>query len=1127
MLNLIFSNRYAALTQRLLTDLDSLTSGTADPFMSETIIVPGTAIRRQLELDWAKEKTICANVRFGFLAQWIWQQLARFVEVSGDSPFAPEKLAWRIFEQFGDASFTARHPRLAAYLVHAESDPLMRFELAQRVARLFDQYITYRQVWVNAWAAGQSVDFGVAPVSVTADQAWQADLWRALLAAMDIGAEHPAEKFFESLNSGTTSLRPNDLPPRVSVFCLPDIPPLYLNTLAGLSRMMDIHLYVLNPCRHFWNEITTSKRLAHLEAEGKVEYHEVGNPLLAGWGRQTQGLLQQLAELPGASLIEDELYSPDELDPAPTSLLYRVQRDILDLVDPAQADESVFEYQPGDQSIQIHVCHSLTRQLEVLHDQLLDLFDRTPDLTASDVLVVMPNLEDAAPLIVAVFETAPPERRIPIALTGLPRAKANPVAAGLIELLTLLPSRFKASEVFALLRHPLVAQRYQLSVDNLDAIHQWMREADIHWGLNASHRSRLNLPAETAGSFADGLDRLFLAYATLGMESPLAHHLPAGWVEGSSALALGSFDQFVADLDAAAVEARQPAIGQEWCTRILRWLECFFESTRETLEDFTEVRRTIDSLGQVLKETGVAEPLSLDVIVQALTEQLEASARGATPEGRVTFAGLGPMRGLPYRVICALGLDDGVFPTINRPDEFDLIAKGPARLGDRQRGRDDRNLFLDLVLSARDRLLLGYTGRSIRDDSELTPSILLAELSDYLVKRTGRKDRPWQRCHPLQAFSRRYFEASDADAPNPWFSYVDEYAKALGQTVKKPVNAREISAETDAEEGTEQDESARLPGSRFFNQPLPWRETDGFEVSLNDLLRFFRNPCRYLLQRRLQVTLAEAEEELADEELFLPAWNSPGRLADQLRQSLKADAVDPEALRAVARACGAYPSGFLGERLLEQELGQLTQFTERLREAHQGVVLAPVSGHLDFAIEGESWRLTGEMTELRAGGLVCWRYDELRPNDRLGGWIQHLFLNALAPACVNPATRWIARAGGYQLPPLTDARDRLTALVKLYREGQTRPLPFFPKSAWAYAEAWDETNDGQALKAARKKWEVGYSGYGESTGSAYALALRGVADPLDADFERCAREIFLPFMESVVMDEGMVEIDDE
>jgi exodeoxyribonuclease V gamma subunit len=1125
MLNLIFSNRHAALTRRLLADLDPLASGRTDPFVSESIIVPGTAIRRQLELDWAREKTICTNVRFGFLAQWIWQQLARVVDVSGDSPFAPEKLVWRIFGQLGDASFTGRHPRLAAYLVHAESDPLMRFELAQRVARLFDQYITYRQTWVNAWAAGQPVAFGVAPESVTADQAWQADLWRALLAAMDIGSEHPAEKFFQSLNSATTTLRPNDLPPRVSVFCLPDIPPLYLNILAGLSRMMDIHLYVLNPCRHFWNEITTSKRMAHLEAEGKVEYHEVGNPLLGGWGRQTQGLLQQLAELPGASLIEDELYSPDELAPAPVTLLHRVQRDILDLVDPAQADESVFEYQADDQSIQIHVCHSLTRQLEVLHDQLLDLFDRSPDLTASDVLVVMPNLEDAAPLITAVFETAPPERRIPIALTGLPRAKANPVAAGLIELLTLLPSRFKASEVFALLRHPLVALRYKLSADDLETLHRWMREADIHWGLNAAHRSRLDLPAETAGSLGEGLDRLFLAYATLGMDTPLAGHLPAGWVEGSSALALGAFDQCVAELEAAAAEARQTVTGQDWCQRISRWLDGFFESSRETLDDTTEVRRAIEGLGKVLEDTGVMEPLNLDVIAQALTEQLEASARGATPEGRVTFAGLGPMRGLPYRVICALGLDDTVFPSVNRPDEFDLLAQGPAQLGDRQRGRDDRNLFLDLVLAARDRLNLSHTGRSIRDDSELTPSILLAELSDYLVTRTGREDRPWQHCHPLQAFSPKYFTVSAGDTSGPWFSYVEEYASALGQPMQLAVDLPEPDSDAGVEEGGEQDESARLPGSRFFTEALPRHETDARDLSLDDLIRFFRNPCQYLLQRRLQVTLAEAEEELVDEELFLPAWNSPGRLADQLRQSLKAETVDPESLRAVARACGAYPPGYLGERLLEQELGQLTQFTERLREAHQGAVLAPVSGHLDFAIDGETWRLVGEMTELRAGGLVCWRYDELRPNDRLGGWIQHLFLNALAPVGVDPVTHWIARTGGYQLPPVADASERLSALVTLYREGQTRPLPFFPKSAWAYAEAWDEAEAGKAIKAARKKWEVGYSGYGESTGSAYALALRGVADPLDDEFEGCARGVFLPFMASVVMDEDVAEDD--
>lgn len=1125
MLNLIFSNRHDALTQRLLASVDPLASGPVDPFRPELIIVPGTAIRRKLELDWARDKTICANVRFGFLAQWIWQQLARVVEVTGDSPFAPEKLVWRIYERLGDASFIARHPRLAAYLAHAEFDPLMRFELAQRVARLFDQYITYRQAWMTVWAAGHTVNLGNRQESTLADQDWQADLWRTLLDSMGIGAEHPAEAFFRSLNSGTEPVRPPDLPPRVSLFCLYDIPPLYLNILVGLSRMMDIDLHFLNPCRHFWNEITSSKRMAQLEAGGQVEYHEVGNPLLAGWGRQTQGLLQQISDLSGTLQVEEDLFEPAETASDPSTLLARAQRDILDLVDPTDPTSPPFEWQPHDQSIQIHVCHSLTRQLEVLQDQLLDLFDKTPDLTPADVLVVMPNLEEAAPLVTAVFETAPDQRRIPIALTGLPRAKANSVAAGLIELLTLLPSRFKASEVFALLRHPLVAARYKLSADDLDTLHGWMRESDIHWGLNASHRARLHLPQESAGSFADGLDRLFLSYATLGLEHPLAEHLPAGWVEGSSALALGAFDQFVDDLERAALESREWVGGEVWCKRIVGWLDVFFANPRETLEDHTEVRRAIESLNKVLRDTGVTEPLSLDVIVQALMEQLEASARGATPEGRVTFAGLGPMRGLPYRVICALGLDDTVFPAVNRPDEFDLLAQGPAQLGDRQRGRDDRNLFLDLVLAARDRLHLSYTGRSIRDDSELTPSILLAELSDYLEQRTGCKERPWQYRHPLQAFSPQYFATVSDETLSHWFSYVEEYARALSQS---PESAKHSSdSRSEAEEGAEEDESARLPGSRFFNEPLSWRETDVFEVSLNDLIRFFKNPCKYLLQRRLQITLADAEEELVDEELFLPAWNSPGRLADQLRQALKADTLEPDALRAIARASGAYPPGFLGEHLLTQELGQLTQFTERLREAHQGALLPPLSGHRDFDIDGESWRLTGDLTELRPRGLVCWRYDELRPNDRLAGWIQHLFINALAPVGVEPVTQWIARTGGYELPALANAQDHLVTLITLYRDGQTRPLPFFPKSAWAYVDAWDEADPPKALKAAKKKWEVGYSGYGESTDSAYALALRGVTEALDDDFERCAKAVFLPFKEIVAMEEGMAEIDDE
>lgn len=1100
MLNLTHANRYERLSARLL---DDLADAPAEPFTAEHILVPGTAIRRRLEMDHARRFGVCANVSFGFLARWLWEQMGRVVAVDAVSPFAKEQLAWRVFRRFGDERFCSGHPRLAGYLGQAGRDPLMRFELAQRVARLLEQYITYRQDWVKSWAEGRAAGLACRAADALGDEAWQAALWRGLLDDLRLGAEHPAEAFFRAVDGAAGGERPDGLPARVALFCPTDLPPLYLHILAGFSRLMEVNLYVLNPCREYWFELIDRKQLAAREALGRGDYHEVGNPLLAGWGRQAQSFLTLLGELPAELHAEADAFLPAP----PGTLLATVQNAILDMTDPAPGSVSL---DSGDAGIEVHVCHALTRELEVLHDRLLDRFERQPGLSPADVLVVMPDLETAAPLIDAVFGTAPDGRKIPYAITGLPRAVANPVAAGLRALLQLLTSRFPASEVFALLRRPLVSARYGLSDADRENIHGWMREAGIRWGLDAGHRARLDLPEMEDWSLRDGIDRLYLGYAVASLAEPLAGRLPAGDVEGTAALALGAFDQFVANLERACREAGRPAAAAVWRERLHDWLDAFFSEDRDSLEDFAEVRRAVNGLCDALEAAGVSEPLPLETVGRALAERLEDSPHGALPSGVVTFAGMSPMRALPYRMICILGLNDGVFPGVGSPDEFDLIARSP-RLGDRQRRLDDRNLFLDLLLAARERLHLSYTGQNLRDNSALTPSILLAELEDYLACLTGRQDRPWRIRHPLQAFSRRYF-APEGDRDTGLFSYAAEYAAALQSPA--PLTARPAVMAEDDRDDTPEDErpEPREPGARFFPAPLPWRIDDPREVSLADLRRFFRNPCRFLLERRMQLSLPGADEELADDEPFLPDYPSRGSLAERLLPAVTIQGTDLETLLKLAKAGREYPPGALGELLLRDELGLIGAFGRRYAERTREPLLPPRAASLELDVAGETWRLSGALNDLRPGGLARGRYDDRRPTDYLAGWLDHLFLNALEAPGVDPRTVWIARDGGYELAPCGGARERLAVLVEFYRLGQSRPLHFFPKSAWAYATALDERPDQPeaAWTAARKKWEISFKGHGESADPAYVLCLRGEDAPLNAEFAACASAVFGP-----------------
>ncbi|MGL6111252.1 MAG: exodeoxyribonuclease V subunit gamma, partial [Rubrivivax sp.] len=434
MLHIHFSNRLEALREQLLQRLGASDAGV---FAAEQVIVPSAALRRALSLAIADAQGVCANVHFAFLAQWLWQQIARLVPgVAEDSPFAKDQLVWRVHGAFGDAGFVARHPRLAAYLGHA--DEVMRYELAGHVAALLEQYVTWRPEWLHAWRQGRPAAMGDGE---RRDEPWQAALWQRIDAELGMHARHPAQALVDALQRGGTGLaRRAGLPQRAHVFALPGMPPLHMRLLQQLGNWVELHLYVLNPCREYWFELVDRRRLSYLAARGRAMGHEEGNRLLAAWGKQTQGYVESLIELCGEGTDDDACFVPA----AGTSLLERVQDSMLDLHELAPGSVALAD---GDRSVELHVCHSLTRELEVLQDHLLGLFATRPGLQPGEILVVTPDLDAAAPLIDALFGTAPKERLMPYAISGRPRSGINLPARALLALLSLAASRCLASEL--------------------------------------------------------------------------------------------------------------------------------------------------------------------------------------------------------------------------------------------------------------------------------------------------------------------------------------------------------------------------------------------------------------------------------------------------------------------------------------------------------------------------------------------------------------------------------------------------------------------------------------------------------------------------------------------------------
>lgn len=1105
MFSLAFSNRYEVLQETLLARLADERPG---PFGVREIIVPSTALRRSVELAVADREGVAANLRFSYLAQWLWGQIGKVVPVGEVSPFAPALLAWRVFELLGEAEWTAAHPRLARYLEQA--DDAMRFELAGRAARLFDNYVTYRPHWLAAWSESATVP-GLAP-EARPDEAWQAALWRRIASASGIRREHPASAFFAAVE-GAGPAAAADLPSSVHVFCLPALPPLYRDILRRLARWVEVRMYVLNPCREYWFEIVEPRRLSWLIGRQRELYHETGNRLLASWGRQTQAHIDLLFEGEDGPEVDDSLFVPAAGD----TLLVRIQNAVLDLTEPEPGSVVLAA---DDRSVEVHVCHSLTRELEVLHDRLLGLFAAPDPPGPEDVVVVTPDLGKAAPLIDAVFGTAPPGRRIPYRITGLGQTRVNPVARALDTALSLAASRMPASRMFELLQQAPVAQRFGLDGADLAQVHDWLNAAGVRWGLDASHRKRLGLPETGRHSLTEGLHRLYLAHAWGDDDtSVFAGRVGAGNPEGGGAFALGRLWRYAETL-AALHEACTARHGPDrWREVLLDTLHKLIPASAEWADDLRAVRAAVHELHADMIAAGVTSEVPPEIVHAALAALLDDPARGGVPSGAVTFSALGSLRNLPYRIVCAVGLDDGAFPGSDRADEFDLMAQHPAR-GDRQRRHDERNLFLDLVLSARECLHLSCTGRSVRDNSERPPSVLIDELLDFAARACATDPRDPAAVaaararlsvqHPLQAFSVTYFAAEGAKDAR-LASHNAEYCEALRTRLQ---HAREVPAAPrggrPAEDADDADGSAADdPDAPFFAVPLPPPGEEWRSCSVDRLVRFFRNPSRYLLAERLGVRLPGGDEELVDDEPFLPDFDGRRRLAERLLPALLGGA-DGAALRTLAVAGGEYPGGTLGERLLERELGVMRAYAEGLRGALAVKVLDAHAADLAFDIDGERWTLQAAFGDLRPGGLVRHRYDDMRAGCYLSAWIAHLALCASAPPGVAPCTEWHARDGVRRFRPCAAAHARLAELVALYRDGLRAPLPFFPKTAWAWA------SNGQSRYRAQQKWRGGERPeFGERNDPAIRLAFRGLADPLDEAFFGFAGQVMGPLLEHV------------
>lgn len=1054
------SNRLEILADRLA---ELISQPLRSPLTREIVVAQSNGMARWLGLRLADRMGICANLSFQFPATFIWE-MARAVlrYLPPTSSFDKAALNWRIMALLQNVEESPRFAPVQAYLGD-RNDDFRRYELACRIADCFDQYLVYRPDWIQQWEAG-------------GEDHWQAELWRQLAQGGETHRVRVQEQFRATLKSGEFDQR--RLPERVAIIGVGALPPLMIDVLAGLAHYIDVHLFLLNPCREYWGDIQAERDLARLSEDLNPDelYLTVGNPLLASLGKQGRDFIDLLQAWPRAE-------TDHFIDPEDTDLLHRLQADILHLRERGSDDCAALPLSPADRSIQIHVCHGPMREVEVLHDQLLALFESQPDLRPSDVMVMTPDMATYGPLIDAVFDAAPRDRRIPFTIADQGLHAENPLVEVFFELLDLGGGRFDAQQVLSLLEPAAVQRRFDLNEADVERIHRWVREVGIRWGMDAEAKTLWELPTTAGHTWRAGLDRLLLGYALPGNGQDLyGGILPCDEVEGGEALALGqlqSFTEALFGLDAQLREARPLA---DWADRLHALLDQFFAPREREENDLQRVRTALETLRSNAELANFTDPVGLEVVKSALRNQINAAENvaGRFLSGGVTFGAMMPMRSIPFAIICLIGMSDDAYPRSHRPVSFDLMASA-FRRGDRSRRQDDRYLFLETLLSARRTLYLSYVGQSIRDNATLPPSVLVSELLDvvnrgfYSANGNPASEQIIVR-HPLQAFSRRYF-IGDARL----FSYSRELAEASRYA------------------GRGEREATPL-----LTTELPEAEATLRLVTLDGLLGFFRHPTRWLLRERLGIRPDDGEAVLETREPFVLDGLATTGLLQQMLE-LHRDGRTLTEIQAVARGNSALPHGQVGDCVFSAAQQRVSRFAGRLGR----VLPRRESPVLDVDLTVGDFRLTGRLTGMTQAGRVGYRLASMKANDYLNLWLHHLALNALPEGAALPS-HWIAEDKDVILQPLADAPDQLRVLLELYWQGTRQLLHFFPKSALAYTETLRKGKaEEEALRAANRQWQGDdfHNLHPESADVYYRLAFADT-DPLNAEFRATAEIVF-------------------
>ncbi len=1031
----------------------------SDPFAEEIVVVPARGVERWLSQrlshvlgrglgpDAREADGVCAGVSFRSPSSLI----AEIAGTRDEDPWSPDAMTWPLLEVIDSHLDQPWCRPLATHLGHfadGEEQELRqgrRYALARRLAGLFASYARQRPQLLADWLAGDTAD-------LAGDLLWQPPLWRHLVDAVALDPPHirHTKTVAQLRESGSPQL-----PERMSMFGYTRLSTTDIELLEALAEHHDLHLWLPHPSAALWTTLADLR--GPVPRREDTSHRLVGHPLLATLGRDLRELQRALPQ----PVATDEFLAGTG---HPDTLLGWLQSDISANT-PQRQGRSLRD---TDRTVQIHSCHGPARQVDVLREVLLALLADDPTLEPRDILVMCPDIDTYAPLIMADFglgqvvDDGHPAHQLRVKLADRSLVQTNPLLAVASQLLHLTGSRATATEVLDIANTAPVRARFGFTDDDLTDIADWVREANIRWGFDPRHRSPYGVDF-VHNTWRFGLDRILTGVALSDdSQAWIETTLPLDDVGSNRVDLAGRLAEFCGRIQSVVDSLSGTRPLHEWLTALTDGIRMI---TRLEEADTWQMSQLEREFNDIVARAGSRDhtPLRLSDVAQLLGRHLAGRpTRANFRTGTLTVCTMVPMRSVPHRVVCLVGLDDNVFPRSGALDGDDALARQPMT-GERDIRSEDRQLLLDAVCAATDTLVITYTGANEHTGQQRPPAVPLAELLDALDETANSPANSTANSpangtgagsvreritvhHPLQPFDTRNVQ------PGALIPALPETAFSFDPTVQRAAAVAAAGHRDDR--------------PRFAARPLPPTRVE--DISLAELTAFFRDPVKGFF-RALDYTLPTdvdgIDDAIAVEIDPLQEWTVGNRMLTDLLGGMEPD----RALR--AEWCrGTLPPGQLGWRKAKAVRDQAVDLAAEAMPLRAESVCT-----IDVDIDlGGGRRLAGTVTPVYGDRLVSVTYSRLDGKHLLAAWIPLLALFAHQPttawsaACIGRG-RGRGRTRLVNLPgPDVAAVELLRDLVAVYDAGRREPLPLPLKTSFAWAEARHSGSD--PLSAAEKRW---------------------------------------------------------